>query len=58
MTDAKAAAPRSRAMAMLVGKGPAPAERVGFAAPPVLKTKEIVENTASRISTIAASAGV
>jgi hypothetical protein len=34
------------------------AERVGFAIPPVLKTKELVENTVSQISTIAPSAGV
>ena len=34
------------------------AERVGFATMCVLKTKEVVENTASRSATIAASAGV
>jgi hypothetical protein len=34
------------------------AERVGFAAPPVLKTKELLYFQSSRSSTIAASAGV
>jgi hypothetical protein len=33
------------------------AERMGLESMRVLKTKEVVENTVSRISTIAASAG-